>query len=625
MSAASQQLRAKTNNGIWYLGIDLGTTGISAVLRDSSTVRTYPLYWSRGAQIASKGESIFRLPTIIYSGPGVSKPFVKLPLAPEAVKVWWDEPLTNNQPGIFLDNLKPYLDQGIPYYCGKHHQWQPQLQLSAGNLVSIYWLRQAVQELLATLTPASTLPDSELKLNAVDLSSEKLRGVLGQLSGVIISSPTVLGDTYRFNLREAILTLELVKYPEQIFFLEDGIAAVLAGLASSQEDGEMGRWGDRGDGGDFSKPPLSPQPWQGGTLAINIGAMMTEFTWVDLPDDWSDLNHDDFCLRSFAYAGNAIDQDIFCQLLYPQMSPEQLQKLAPDSELELPLPAQVEREKRDRLVLLLHGSNLGRACLKAAQNLKLILPVQKEYSFKLGSDKLLVKLKDLEDKVFFPVIKQLNQELNFLLVETGASQTEVRQVVCIGGTSTWLGIKRWLQQKLPEAKVTQENNLSNLDWVATGLASLPLYPQVLNLPRQQYSDYFLLLELLNAFSKTRLEEENRSYSIKEIMQRLERRGLNTSACYERLIGLIKGHLPNGLEQIMDSREKEPIPENQDDLAVNTSVPISLFSQDDGQLYRPNLQQHKLLRQHLNLVFSGTNQKCDEPLIVRWKNNSETFQ
>ena len=615
MPAASEQSTAKTNNHLWYLGIDFGTTGISAVLLDYSTGQTYPLYWSRKTETASEKEFIFRLPTTIYSGPGVSKPFVKLPLAPETVRAWWNEPLTNNQPGIFIDNLKTYLDQGIPYYCAKHHQWQPQLHLPTGDLVSIYWLRQAAQELLVTLTPASTLPDSELQVNSVGLSSEQLRSALGQLSGVIMGSPGLRGDTYRFNLREVILTLKLVKYPEQIFFLEEGISGILAGLASSQTKSE----GDGGDKENFSESSLSSSPsqsWQGGTLAINIGATMTEFAWVDLPDDWPDLNYGDFRLRSFAYAGNAIDQDIFCQLLYPQISAEQLRELALDSELELPLPGKVELEKRDRLAFLLQSSNLGRACLKAAQNLKLILPIQNEYSFQLASDQFFVNLKDLEDKVFLPVIKQLNQELNYLLVETGVSQTGIEQVVCVGSTSLWLGIKSWLQQKLPRAEVIQENHLSHRNWVATGLASLPLYPQVLNLPRQQYSDYFLLLELLHIFSKTRHEEPRHSYSIKEIMQRLERRGLNTGACYERLLELIKGCLPNGLQQVIDSGKEQPNSEpNQEESTVNTSAPRSLFSQGDGELYRPNLQEQMLLRQHLKLIFSGTYQKCEEPLVA----------
>jgi hypothetical protein len=42
----------------------------------------------------------------------------------------------------------------------------------------------------------------------------------------------------------------------------------------------------------------------------------------------------------------------------------------------------------------------------------------------------------------------------------------------------------------------------------------------------------------------------------------------------------------------------------------------LFSQEDNQLYRPNLQPQQRLRQYLDLVVSGTYQKFEEPLIVK---------
>uniref|UniRef100_A0ACD5GST2 Uncharacterized protein n=1 Tax=Desertifilum tharense IPPAS B-1220 TaxID=1781255 RepID=A0ACD5GST2_9CYAN len=38
---------------IWYVGIDFGTTGISAVLLNAATQLTYPLYWIESDQLGS--------------------------------------------------------------------------------------------------------------------------------------------------------------------------------------------------------------------------------------------------------------------------------------------------------------------------------------------------------------------------------------------------------------------------------------------------------------------------------------------------------------------------------------------------------------------------------------------
>jgi hypothetical protein len=51
---------------------------------------------------------------------------------------------------------------------------------------------------------------------------------------------------------------------------------------------------------------------------INAGATAIDLLLVHLPEQLADLNYSDFNLRSFPYAGDALDQDIVCQLLYPQ-------------------------------------------------------------------------------------------------------------------------------------------------------------------------------------------------------------------------------------------------------------------------------------------------------------------
>jgi len=664
MIAPSEQPEVDISSAVWYLGIDFGTTGISAVLLNQPTARRYPIYWSKELQISheelrtlnpqlkvrSSAETIFRLPAITYSGSAASKLFVQQPVAPIIVGSLASS-LANKQPGIFLQNFKPYLKTAIPYYCPERQDWEPILQLHNQQLVSLYWVRRTLQALLATLTPKSTLPEAVMKVGAIGLKPETLGYALGQLEGVILGCPANWGDTYRLNLREAVLEAKLVRYPEQILFLEDAIATLLSAISTSHVDvpehereegsnirgqGGQGRQGGQGGQGGVSiqPSPLSPAllipQWRGGTLVINAGATTTELALVNLPDQIKDLTHNDFCLQSLSYGGNAIEQDIFCQLLYPQMSSEQLQQLSLNDDLELPLPGQPDKSKRDRLELMLQSSPFGQAILKAAGYLKLILQHRDEFTLELGTERWLVKRLDLETNIILPFIQQLNRQLNALMIEAGLSEQGIYQAVCVGGTTGLGALEEWLQQKLPNAAIVPDyhefapNKKGKLfsklsthktdSWVATGLATLPLYPQLLNRSQQQYSDYFLLLELLRAFPKTTDDSANRSYSLEEIVQHLERRGLNTNTCYERLVHLVKGQLPLGIVPSLedDSTLSEASREN---LHYSQVLAEPLFSQE-GQLYRLNLQQQERLRQYLELVLSGTHQKFEEPLIVK---------
>lgn len=629
MPAQSEQ-SIDLNNAIWYLGIDFGTTGVSAVLLNQTTAQRYPLFWSNELRISQEqlqtvsprlvvrnsAEAIFRLPAITYSGEAASKLFVKFPVTPIIVGSLATK-LANNQPGIFLENFKPYLNIGIPYYS-EQQKWQPQLQLPTQQ-VSLYWVRKTLQALLATLSPKSTLPDSVIKLGAVGLAPSTLGIALGNLSGVIFGYPASWGDTYHFNLREAVLDAKLVEHPEQIFFLEDAIATSLAILTSIvQDENQVTK----------KLTDLSYSQWQGGVLVINFGATTTELALVDRSADLKNLTHSDFSVLSLAYASDALAQDIFCQLLYPQLSEAQLQLLSLSREVELPLPGQPEPQKRDRLALVLQSSAFGKALLKASSYLLPILQRKAEFTLELGTDCWLVKALDLEEQVILPLVQQLNQSLIKLMVEKGLSETEITQVIAVGGTVAE-SINKWLKQRLPNAinvqdfiKKNQQKNqkngiLSSLlasGWVAMGLATLPLYPQVLNRSGHQYSDYFLLLELIRAFPQTVNETESFTYSLEEIVQQLEHRGLNTSACYERLVNLVKGELPPGL--VPSSTQDSRLVASQADLLAEM-ISEPLFAAE-GNRYRLNFQQQQRLADYLELIVSGTSQKFAEPLFVKWR-------
>lgn len=688
MPAPLKQPAASTNSTVWYLGIDFGTTGISAVLLNYSTGQRYPIFWSHEVSVTddelatgtaqitppSSEEPIFRLAAAAYSEPRASKQAAKQAIAPIVVGSLAST-LAKNQPGVFLENFKPYLNLCIPYYCPKRHGWEPKLQLSAYSqvqskgvdqgdqkekvlstnptsyppVVSLYWVRQALQALFATLKPNSTQADSRLQVGAEGLEVETLKHALQHLEGVILGCPAAWGEAYHCNLREAVLAAKLVNSPEQIFFLEDAIASVLAALPTTQSDaamtGERSLYEEGEDKNFFTPtqeaelsftprgslatlPPKrrTPSSWYGGTLVINAGATTTELALVDLPDDLQDLRYSDFSVCSLPYAGHAIAQDIFCQLLYPQLSGEQQQQLSHGDDLEFPQPGQPDPQRRARLALLLQSSSLGQALLKAAGCLQLILQHQGKFTLDLGKERFTLARLDLEDRIVQPFIQQLHQKLNTLMLETGISEHGIYQVLLLGGTANLIALSEWIHKRLPNARVIRDTDSPGGSWVAAGLATLPLYPQLLNRFRQQYSDYFLFLELLRAFPETAPESAERLYRLEEIMQQLERRGLNTRACYERLVHLIEGHLPEGLIPSLEKTSWLFPTSQQNPLYSQVAASTGLFLKEGheprgtGQveyLYRPNLQQQALLRYYMQLVLSGIYQKFEEPLLVSW--------
>ena len=668
-SESAEELAAKD----WYLGIDFGTTGISAVLLNRSTCELYPIYWSearpqdQGGFVADKS---FRLPAIAYLSTGRDSPTdPNLPSptqdqnAVTSVAIGslaLDLNQRNQSSGaidadstkLLLRDFKPYLSLGVPHYSPQTSGWEPVLQWSDQHQLEMSWLHQSLQTLLATLSyhRLATPTPSALDCAAVGLDAATFQTALRQLAGVVMGYPANWSDTYTFNIREAVLGAKLVAHPEQIFFIEDAIATLLSGLRSA--DGRAVVLPNNLS----QKPYLYNTDWQGSTLVISAGASVTEMALVDLPSALRNLTYQDFTLRSLPYAGKALDQDIICQLLYPtwsrqprrgssdtytfgsgqtarpgafvdgwhwQPSESSSKTMTWDSlgleSLNLPSPGEPDPLNRQRLQQRLESLPMGQSLLEAAKYLKLILQQQDRFNLELGDQQWTVMRRELGSRVLLPYVQRLNRELNALLTQTGVPIQSINQVICTGGTASFGAIARWLRQKLPNATIiqdtytnsrtgsTQENRLPTCSRVAYGLATLPLHPQVLNLPRQQYSDYFLLMELLRAFPDQPL-------SLPQIMQMLERRGINTQACRLHILALLEGHLPPGLvptEKYADLLA----PQSRQNLDYQMLLTASLFQKLDSQTYRPNYQQWNHFRNYLSTITASTHQKLSEPLTV----------
>jgi hypothetical protein len=145
--------------------------------------------------------------------------------------------------------------------------------------------------------------------------------------------------------------------------------------------------------------------------------------------------------------------------------------------------------------------------------------------------------------------------------------------------------------------------------VALGLVMLPLHPQVLDIPKQQYTDYFLFSELLKLLPE-------RSLSFGEVLQLFENRGINTRICQQRLLAFLEGELPPGLiptatDNLWLTHNSQQNPDYNAIASLSSGI-SPLFEKQGNLSYRPNSQQVQLLVRYLDNIKSSTVQSLEEP-------------
>ncbi|MBE9185226.1 hypothetical protein IQ270_10990 [Microcoleus sp. LEGE 07076] len=633
-------------NSRWYLGIDFGSSGMSAALVDRASSQLYPIYWEASqVEGTSDRRASFRIPSVAVmeeTAPSATSPQV-------TVKSVGCRQLALPAGEFLLQNFKLPLKVSIPYQRATAGMYEPLLQWSPDRALSIAIPLQGVRALLATLNPSQqgqkfggegevldaampeanfALPVSNLICKASGLMAETLDAALLDLQGVILGTPAGWSDAYRFNLQEAVLGADLVASASQIFVVPDAIATLVAAvtpgknpdlLQSPAPDSVMGSLAEA------APRSVNASAFSGGTLILNAGAATVELALVELPSNLQDLTRADFICQSFDAAGDAFDQDIICQLLAKNETW--------GMSIDLPRPGHPDLPSRYQLQQRLQGSAFGLQLLEAARHLKVILQHQESFVLNIGQQHWDVKRRDLESLVLVPFVQQLNRELNALLSRAGMSPAGINQAICAGGMGAWPAIARWLRQKLPNAIVVQHQefegdrdiselhnseiysvftstNISEkIGLVACGLASLALYPQILDVAQHQYNDFFLLWELMQV-----LGVETQSFE--EILQLLERQGVNTRTCESRIREILEGKLPAGLlpeeEDFMllaeDSRQ------NPDWQAI---LAEPLFFEDVTRGYRLNIEHATVVREYLNTLARSSQQKLLEPLTIAW--------
>jgi hypothetical protein len=325
----------------------------------------------------------------------------------------------------------------------------------------------------------------------------------------------------------------------------------------------------------------------GWTLVINGGNSTTEIALVNLPENWQQLTYTDFNLITLSYGQRALEQDIFTQFIYHIYAQE-----IPKINSDLPRPGKVEQLKRYQLDQYFQTYPFAYSFLEAARLINLMLQGQEVFNLPLGDYYCRVSRQDLQQVIINPFLTDLNQVIDQLLTQVNITGREIKQV--IGGGGLILGSKNylltWLGQKSPQAIPIIDTEAQNSTRVARGLAYLPLFPQVLARSRHQYSDYFLLKELLKTIPRD-------LFTLEELMQQLATRGINTRVCLKRLVALLQGQFPVGI------------------ISADFTGKKSLIMSAQKGYYRVNSHLWDYLAQTLTKILSQTRQQVSEPLLI----------
>lgn len=537
----------------WFLGIDFGSTSLRASLFNATTGKLYPLLFELS------GQSNDYLPSTGYVAPE------PLPLDPlQALSI--DTPDANYSDTIAIANFKKLLKLGLPYRGVS--TWQPIVQWAEQERIPLRYFQALLKQLLLNLQTTaicSKLPDLHTILSK-------------RIFAVILGHPTAWPDTYVHNLREVVLATEIVDRAEQVMVIDQAIAPLFALIQQNQAPQDI-------------------------TLAINIGAQTTDILLAKAVNGV--ISRGAIATLGFDYAGLSINQDIVVQLLYPRwrLLASTESDVCDLDRLLMPAPGDPAPSLRAELQKCLMSSSVGRELLNAAEQLKLELSThleRDEWVATIGDRPLTVWRREIESQVMQPFTQYLNRELNDLLSSSGVLADEVKSLWKLGGSATLTSLSRWLEHKFPNAEIERLPSAT----VASGLAIAPMYRYLINIARQQYSDYFLLQEICRLNLQSAITPT-------QLMQKLQNRGINSKSCRDRILTFLQGDLPMGL---FPWQEQEQGIFLSDPALSHDLFAGRLFELESNGTYQPNLRKFQHLKLYLQSILGNMQQSLTEPLL-----------
>lgn len=558
----------------WYLGLDWSGTGLQASLAQYPQGSVHPLIWLHGNQRHDT------YPVHLRANPDASLSVMNLDCA-ASVHTPSQTTMLN------WADLYPHLRRAVPFFRRRQHQWYPALELPGGSVGGQSLLLQDLQQTLQAVLQR-IIPTPDQFVCGENLSDATFRNALQQLAGVVIACPATWGATYRFNLREAILSTRLVETPDQVLCVDSPLAIALAYQAQSQASAEI---------------VVRSQDCT--TLALSINTAVTEVaSWTESLADAQFHPHKSR-VDGYNYGVSGLQEDVFYQLLYPQWLPHQ--DFLTTFDWQFPQVGAPDFPQRDRATLSLTNHAMGSTVLTLARQVLQILYHRPTVAAQLGTHPWHVHQRQLAQMLLPGVTATLNHSINKLLSRQGQTSRQVRQL--LWQPQVWQGLAplltSWLQTKFPQARLVAVTAR-----LADGLALLPSFPGSLERHQHQYDDYFLLRELLQAINAE-------TVNLSGVCQNLRRQGLHTKDCRDRIAQFLAGYQPSGW--IPDAADPWVAPESQTTVEYQALRSQPLFVSNPhhpGQFHCDSRQRRRAI-QYLEQICAHSHQELNEPLLLPW--------
>ena len=301
-----------------------------------------------------------------------------------------------------------------------------------------YW-KQAFHRLSVALTSPEA---ASLKLEELPL-----QGIFKQLSGIVLICPAQWNKGDRLLMENLLLETALVTTSEKIIWVPKAIALTLAySLATPKEQSSQ----------------LS--------LVIELQETTTEVALVDLSEGMSGL-----MTQRFAYGTQAMDQDILCQLIYPQWYAQMTQTI-PSLREPFPTPGESDLSLRQALDQQLNEHPLGNGLIEAAKLTRFILEQQETFSSTLAQQPWGVTREAMNQTIIHAWRQQINKNVNVLLNQTEKSPSSLTHIILSGEgiKPVSYGLSPWLKDRFAQARLVKETQPDSEHLLFHGITSLLL-------------------------------------------------------------------------------------------------------------------------------------------------------
>ncbi|YAI81634.1 MAG: hypothetical protein ACQJCO_07450 [cyanobacterium endosymbiont of Rhopalodia sterrenbergii] len=267
--------------------------------------------------------------------------------------------------------------------------------------------------------------------------------IINKLQGIIVVCPSQWNLVDRTQLQRLISDIYSLSTSDKIVWVPKAIAVALS--------------------------YLSPDETARNTLIIDVGKNLTELALVNVKNPFSSL-----ISRQLAYAFQSIDQDILCQLIYPQWQ-SQITNILPYIQPYFPQTGSTDLFLREAFSQQLKNHPLGNTFLEVAQLTRLILKQQDSFVSSLGEKYWGVTRQEFIQKITIHWIKKLDETLNSLLSSEENSQYGIGQVILWGkeiDTVDYI-LSAWLQKKFLQKPVILKQKKQSENQLTQGLVYIP--------------------------------------------------------------------------------------------------------------------------------------------------------